>query len=84
PVPGPAAPAPRPGPPTTFPTPAAVARPSAARPSTDAAAAPVPPAVAAALEALTGVTDRPLDEHVEVFDEVHRRLQDALAALDER
>ncbi|MCU1520406.1 MAG: hypothetical protein JWN19_791, partial [Arthrobacter sp.] len=43
-----------------------------------------PPAVAAALAALDGVADRPLDEHVEVFDEVHRRLQDALATLDER
>lgn len=44
----------------------------------------VPPAVAEALQALAGVTDRPLEEHVDVFDAVHRRLQDALAALDER
>ncbi len=44
----------------------------------------VPPAVEAALAALDGVVDRPLEEHVDVFDEVHRRLQDALATLDER
>ncbi len=48
------------------------------------AVAGLPPSVDAALAALAGVADRPLDEHVAVFDDVHRRLQDALAALDER
>lgn len=33
-------------------------------------------------EALAGLDDRPLAEHVEVFDGVHRTLQDALASLD--
>ncbi|MEO6205286.1 MAG: hypothetical protein ABIO67_07895 [Mycobacteriales bacterium] len=33
--------------------------------------------------ALTDVGERPLSEHVSVYDEVHRLLQDALAALDE-
>ncbi|MCW2778920.1 MAG: hypothetical protein JWN17_2645 [Frankiales bacterium] len=77
PVPGP----PRPGPPVPGP-----ARPSTPGPSAAAPGSPAgpPPAVAAALAALDGVADRPLDEHVEVFDDVHRRLQDALAALDER
>ena len=75
PVPGPARPAP-PGP-----------VPSAAVPRPGPPAAPVldrdVPAVAAALAALDGVHARPLDEHVEVFDAVHRLLQDALATLDE-
>jgi hypothetical protein len=39
--------------------------------------------VSAALAVLDGVGDRPLDEHVAVFDAVHRQLQDALATLDE-
>ncbi len=42
-----------------------------------------PPAVAAALRRLDGLEGRPVGEHVEVFDEVHRLLQDALATLDE-
>ena len=42
-----------------------------------------PPAVATALRRLEGLQDRPVGEHVEVFDEVHRLLQDALATLDE-
>jgi hypothetical protein len=29
------------------------------------------------------VEDKPVAEHVEVFDQVHRALQDALASLDE-
>ncbi len=40
-------------------------------------------AVAAALALLDGIEERPVAEHVEVFDAVHRSLQDALAALDE-
>ncbi|MDP9100738.1 MAG: hypothetical protein M3N21_01105 [Actinomycetota bacterium] len=32
---------------------------------------------------LSGLADRQLGEHVAAFDEVHRRLQDALATLDE-
>ena len=39
--------------------------------------------VARALERLRGLDDRPVAEHVEVYDEVHRLLQDALASLDE-
>ena len=42
-----------------------------------------PPAVAVALGRLGGLEGRPVDGHVEVFDEVHRLLQDALATLDE-
>jgi hypothetical protein len=34
-------------------------------------------------ERLTTLSDLPVSEHVEVFDALHRRLQDALAALDE-
>ena len=44
--------------------------------------APVPQ-VADALRALDGLADRPVHEHVELFDGVHRALQDALATLDE-
>lgn len=40
-------------------------------------------AVEAALELLDQLDARPVVEHVEVFDEVHRALQDTLAALDE-
>ena len=43
----------------------------------------VPAAVLAARQRLTTLTDAPVAEHVEVFDEVHRLLQDALATLDE-
>ena len=42
-----------------------------------------PPAVTAALGRLQTLAGRPVGEHVEVFDEVHRLLQDALATLDE-
>lgn len=46
-----------------------------------------PPAAAltgvdAALGRLDGVAQLPVEEHVAVFDEVHRLLQDALATLD--
>jgi hypothetical protein len=39
--------------------------------------------VEVALGRLEELADRPVAEHVAVFDEVHRLLQDALAALDE-
>lgn len=39
--------------------------------------------VDAALGRLDGLQERPVAEHVAIFDEVHRALQDALAALDE-
>ncbi|MCY7366003.1 MAG: hypothetical protein LH469_11940 [Frankiaceae bacterium] len=39
--------------------------------------------VATALTRLQALGDKPVSEHVEVFDEVHRLLQDALATLDE-
>ena len=49
-----------------------------------AAAVPGPPVgVAQALERLDELAQRPVVEHVEVFDGVHRLLQDALATLHE-
>ena len=39
--------------------------------------------VADVLRALDGLSERPVHEHVEVFDRLHRTLQDALATLDE-
>ena len=42
-----------------------------------------PPAVAAARARLASLDGAPVGDHVEVFDEVHRLLQDALATLDE-
>ena len=39
--------------------------------------------VGTALELLDRLDDQPVAEHVEVFDQVHRSLQDALATLDE-
>ena len=41
------------------------------------------PQVAQALRALDGLHQRPVHEHVELFDGLHRTLQDALATLDE-
>ena len=43
----------------------------------------MPEQVDQALALLDGLDDRPVAEHVEVFDQVHRSLQDALATLDE-
>ena len=40
-------------------------------------------AVETALTRLEELAERPVTEHVAVYDEVHRLLQDALAALDE-
>jgi hypothetical protein len=36
-----------------------------------------------ALERLRDVETAPLEEHVEIFDDVQRRLHDGLAALDD-
>ena len=41
------------------------------------------PRVQAALARLTELDDRPVSEHVAVFEDVHRRLHEALTALDE-
>ena len=43
----------------------------------------MPEQVELALSLLDGLDDKPVAEHVEVFDQVHRSLQDALATLDE-
>ena len=42
------------------------------------------PAADAARERLTAVDDAPLEQHVDVYEDVHRRLQEGLADLDER
>ena len=44
--------------------------------------APAPPGVRQALARLDELDARPVAEHVEVLDGVHRLLQDALATLD--
>jgi hypothetical protein len=36
-----------------------------------------------ALDRLDGLADAPLDTHVELFDEVQRRLHEGLAELDD-
>jgi hypothetical protein len=41
------------------------------------------PAVDDALRRLDQLADRPVAEHVGVYDDAHRQLQDALADLDE-
>jgi hypothetical protein len=41
------------------------------------------PVVDDAVQALEALDELPVAEHVEVFDKVHRALQDALAGLDE-
>lgn len=43
----------------------------------------MPEQVDQALALLDGLDETPVAEHVDVFDAVHRSLQDALAALDE-
>ena len=43
----------------------------------------MPEQVEAALALLDGLDEQPVSAHVEVFDQVHRSLQDALATLDE-
>jgi hypothetical protein len=43
----------------------------------------VPEQVDVALALLDQLDAAPVGEHVEVFDQVHRSLQDALASLDE-
>ena len=43
----------------------------------------MPEQVDRALALLDGLDETPVAEHVDVFDAVHRSLQDALAALDE-
>ena len=40
-------------------------------------------AVELAVSRLDDLDDKPVVEHVAVYDEVHRLLQDALAALDD-
>ena len=41
------------------------------------------PAADEARELLSTVEDAPLEEHVEVYEDVHRQLQEGLADLDE-
>jgi hypothetical protein len=41
------------------------------------------PAAQDARERLQALDDAPLEEHVEVYEDVHRRLQEGLADLDE-
>jgi hypothetical protein len=41
------------------------------------------PAADEARERLADVDDAPLEEHVDVYEDVHRRLQEGLADLDE-
>jgi hypothetical protein len=41
------------------------------------------PAADTARERLADVDEAPLDEHVEVYEDVHRQLQEGLADLDE-
>jgi hypothetical protein len=64
------------------------ATPTAASPTVvpSSAAAPAASGVAgvdAALARLRDVESAPLDEHVEIFDDVQRQLHDALAELDD-
>lgn len=42
------------------------------------------PGVDAALDRLRELADRPTGAHPELYDDVHRRLQDALAEIDQQ
>jgi hypothetical protein len=48
-----------------------------------AAGGPAAAAAERARERLQALDDAPLEEHVEVYEDVHRRLQEGLADLDE-
>jgi len=48
----------------------------------DDAASTGEPRVDEAVDRLRGLADRPVAEHADLFDDVHRRLQDALAKPD--
>ena len=52
-------------------------------PATNAVSTPSAVVQIRTTERLDGLADRPVTEHVAVFDEVHRALQDALATLDQ-
>jgi hypothetical protein len=54
--------------------------PSGSRPVDSCTRGGTAPAVEQALAALDGLADRPLVEHVAVFEHLHATLQDALAA----
>jgi len=41
------------------------------------------PAIDEAREELQAIDDAPLEQHVAVYEDVHRRLQEGLADLDE-
>jgi hypothetical protein len=60
-------------------------RPDDAHRSAETTAAPAGgvEAVKAARDLLATVPDAPLDEHVAMYEDVHRRLQEGLADLDE-
>ena len=49
----------------------------------DRADAPAVSAAETARARLQALDDAPLDEHVEVYEDVHRQLQEGLADLDE-
>jgi hypothetical protein len=59
---------------------------SGERPDTEPAEQPATGVSSAdeARERLSAVESAPLEEHVEVYEDVHRRLQEGLADLDER
>jgi hypothetical protein len=61
------------------------AEPPAALPPLATPTAPVTgePAVDAAVDNLSALSDLPVSDHVAIFEETHRQLQDALADLDE-
>ncbi|MGH3341942.1 MAG: hypothetical protein ACRDPK_03485 [Carbonactinosporaceae bacterium] len=40
------------------------------------------PGVDAAVESLAGLSDLPVEEHIAVYEDVHRQLRDVLAELD--
>lgn len=55
--------------------------------STPEGPAPAPtgvPSADGAAERLAALDNAPLDEHVEIYEDVHRRLQEGLADLDEQ
>lgn len=72
--------------PSQLPEPSGERLPKSPEPSDERLAKPPEtgdPRVDEALEELAGIAGRPPAEHVAVYEQVHRRLQDTLADLDD-
>jgi len=59
-----------------------VTQPPATTPGGESDPAEIPGIAAQVSEALSGLAERPVEEHPEVYETVHRRLGDTLSQVD--